>query len=150
MNKSSRATKKYFDVNEMDIIQQVIHNAIGWAQTKDFDLLFHSVAQDEDFFIFHPDSKSTIRGFNAFKDFATRAWSNPTFKGTHFETKDLQIHLSKSNEIAWFSCYLDDFVEVDGKESGWVDCRWTGVLEKRNGAWVHTQMHFSFPIDRER
>jgi hypothetical protein len=44
-------------------VEKVIHDAIGWALTKDVNRLFSIVAQDEDFFIFHPDSKSTIIGF---------------------------------------------------------------------------------------
>jgi hypothetical protein len=46
---------------------KVIHDAIGWALTKDIDRLFSIMAQDDNCFIFHPDSKSTIVGFDAFK-----------------------------------------------------------------------------------
>jgi hypothetical protein len=60
--------------NEADRIEveKTIHDTIGWALTKDLDRLFSAVAQDEDFFIFHPDSKSTIIGFGAFKSVAER------------------------------------------------------------------------------
>ena len=50
-------------------IEAVIHDSIGWALTKDFERLYSIMAQEADFFIFHPDSKSTIHGFEAFKDF---------------------------------------------------------------------------------
>jgi hypothetical protein len=130
-------------------IGKTIHDVIGWALTKDFDLLFSVVAQDADFFIFHPDSTSTIDGFEAFKSFAERSWTNPAFKATRFEIKELNIHLSASGSVAWYSCFLDDFGEWDGREVGWNNARWTGVLEKRNGKWVITQMHFSFPTDRK-
>ena len=55
-------------------VEKVIHDAIGWALTKDIDRLFSIMAQDGDFFIFHPDSKSTIVGFEAFKKLGERVW----------------------------------------------------------------------------
>mgnify|MGYP001411197382 FL=1 len=42
---------------------------------------------------------------------------------------------------------LDDHAEWNGQPTGWDDCRWTGVLEKRGGRWLVVQMHFSFPKD---
>ena len=133
---------------ERTSIRQAIYDVIGWALTKDFDLLFNVVAQDEEFFIFHPDSASTIVGFEAFKNYAKRSWTDPAFKATRFEVKELRINISKSSTVAWYSCFLDDFGEWDGREVGWVNARWTGVLEKRDGKWVLTQMHFSFPKDK--
>ena len=134
---------------EKTYIRQAIHDVIGWALNKDFDLLFSVVAQDADFFIFHPDSASTIAGFEAFKRYAERSWTNPAFKATRFEIKELKINLSASGTVAWYSCFLDDFGEWDGKAAGWENARWTGVLEKRDGKWIITQMHFSFPTDRK-
>ncbi len=133
---------------EKSAISKAIHDSIGWALTKDFDLLFNAVAHDANFFIFHPDSASTISGFDAFKNFAERSWTNPAFKATRYEIKELKIHLSNSGTVAWYSCFLDDFGEWNGKETGWANARWTGVLEKRAGKWVIAQMHFSFPTDR--
>ena len=60
----------------MHTLYKVIHDAIGWALTKDIDRLFSIMAQDDDFFIFHPDSKSTIVGFEAFKKLGERSWMN--------------------------------------------------------------------------
>ena len=133
---------------EKEAISKAIHAVIGWALTKDFDLLFSVVAQDEEFFIYHPDSKSTIQGFEAFRNMAERSWNNPSFKATGYEIKDLRINFSKSKDVAWYSCYLDDFGEWDGRKVGWSNARWTGVLEKRKGKWIITQMHFSFPSDK--
>jgi hypothetical protein len=52
-------------------VEKVIHDAIGWALTKNIDRLFSIMAQDDDFFIFHPDSRSTIIGFEAFKSWGS-------------------------------------------------------------------------------
>ncbi len=133
---------------EREAIEQSICDAIGWALTKDFDLLFSVVAQDDGFFIFHPASTDTIVGFDAFKRFGEKAWNNPAFRATHFEIRELRIGMARCGTVAWYSCMLDDFGEWNGRETGWVNARWTGVLEKRGGHWVITQMHFSFPTDR--
>lgn len=128
-------------------IKKVIHDAIGWALTKDIERLFSIVAQDEDFFIFHPDSKSTISGFSAFKEMGEREWMNEAFKATDFAIRDLRMKISESGTAAWYSCHLDDHAEWNGKPGGWENARWTGVLEKRKGKWVIVQMHFSFAKD---
>jgi len=51
-------------------VERTIRASIGWALNKDFNLLYESMAQDPDFFIFHPDTESTIVGFEAFKKLA--------------------------------------------------------------------------------
>jgi hypothetical protein len=129
-------------------VEKTIHSCIGWALTKDIDRLYASVAQDADFFIFHPDSKSTIIGFEAFKALAESVWLTDIFKATDYAIKDLRITFAQAGNAAWFSCFLDDHAEWNGKPGGWDNCRWTGALEKRAGSWVTVQMHFSFPIDR--
>jgi len=128
-------------------VQQTIHTTIGWALTKDINKLYSAVAQDQDFFIFHPDSKSTIIGFEAFKRFGEPAWLNEAFKATDYAIKDLRITFAETGNVAWYACFLDDHSLWNGEPMGWDNCRWTGVLEKRSGKWVTVQMHFSFPKD---
>jgi ketosteroid isomerase-like protein len=127
-------------------IEKVISDSIGWAQTKDLQRLFAIMAQDDDFFIFHPDSKSTVSGFEMFKGMSD-FWMNPDFKATDFAVKELKINFSRSGTVAWWSAILDDHAEWKGKPTGWDNARWTGVVEKRDGAWVIVQMHFSFAKD---
>jgi len=130
-------------------IGQVVNNSIGWAVTKDLDLLYSSLAQDSAFFIFHPDSASTVVGWHEFEPL-TEVWLNPAFTATRFEVKDLRINLSRSGTVAWYSALLDDFAEWEGEPVGWENVRWTGVLEKRDGRWLITQMHFSFSVEQIR
>jgi hypothetical protein len=135
--------------NETDRIEveKTIHDNIGWALTKDLKRLYSTIAQDEDFFIFHPDSKSTITGFDAFKNFGERVWMNDAFKANDYAIKDLRVKFAQMGNIAWYSCFLDDHAEWKGEPIGWDNCRWTGTMEKREGNWVIVQMHFSFPKD---
>lgn len=128
-------------------VEKIIHDLIGWALTKDLDRLFSIVAQDEDLFIYHPDSRSTIIGFNAFKRLSERVWMKDSFKATGYAIKDLRLKFTGEGNAAWFSCLLDDHAEWNGEPVGWDNCRWTGTLEKRQGKWVTVQMHFSFPKD---
>jgi ketosteroid isomerase-like protein len=128
-------------------VEQTIRDSIGWALTKDRALLERVIAHDPALFIFHPDSKSTVVGWEAFtKNFAF--WMDPRFKATSFDVRDLRVTFSRGGDVAWFSGILDDLAEWDGKPAGWKDTRWTGVLEKRAGNWAIVQMHFSFASDR--
>ena len=134
-------------MSERAVVEQTIRDSIGWALTKDRALLERIIAHDADLFLFHPDSKSTVVGWDAFaKNFAF--WLDPRFKATSFDVRDLRVTFARSGEVCWFSAMLDDLAEWDGKPTGWKDTRWTGVLEKRDGHWVIVQMHFSFASDR--
>jgi hypothetical protein len=135
---------------EKAVIKDVIEASIGWAMDKDTDLLFSSVAQDEAFFYFSPDNASTISGFEMFKKFTADTFMGDNFKALWYKTKDMAINVSESGDVAWYHCLLDDVGLWDGREAGWHDVRWTGVLEKRGGKWVIVQMHFSFALEQMR
>jgi ketosteroid isomerase-like protein len=128
-------------------ISRVVRTSIDWALAKDTQALYNCLARDSTLFIFHPDSKSTIVGFDAFRKMAEADFLDPRFRATDSKFKDLRIHLSPSGDVAWFSCLLDDHGEWDGRKTGWDDARWTGVLEKRAGRWAIVQMHFSLASD---
>lgn len=129
-------------------ITKVIHAHIEWPfPEKDTARLFSTLAQDSSFFIFHPDSKSTIVGFESFRELTESFFMQPEMKPLGTEIKDLRVNVSASGDCAWWSCLLDDWGEYRGKAYAWEDARWTGVLEKREGAWKIVQMHFSFASD---
>jgi len=129
-------------------VERVVRASIMWALDKDKDLLFSALAHDEDFFIFHPDSASTIASWAEFEQLTDRVFMNPSFRAVRSELRDLRIGISREGDAAWFRTYLDDIGEWDGVESGWLNTRWTGVLEKRADGWRIVQMHFSFPTER--
>jgi len=137
------------DAAEKAAIEKTIRASIGWALNKDVKLLFDSVVQDSTFFIFHPDSQSTILGFEPFKNMVEKVFMNEKFRAIDFAVKQLRIRLSTSGDVAWYSCLLDDHGEWDGRKTGWDNVRWTGVLEKRAGHWVIMQMHFSLASDKK-
>jgi ketosteroid isomerase-like protein len=128
--------------NEFARIERAIRNCIGWASTKDFRLLYDTVANDADFLEVHPEG-NVVKGFEEFRK-AEKLWGSPDFKAIRYEIRDLKIKLSKSKDVAWFFCILDDINEWKGKPANWENTRWTGILEKRGGRWVMVQQHFSF------
>lgn len=127
---------------EIKEIERTISSCIGWFKNKDFDLLFSVVAHDSNYISVHPSDKM-IRGFNQFKK-NSEIFKRPEFRYVRHELRDLTINLSKSGDVAWWFCILDDINTWDGQPANWENARWTGVLEKRNEKWVIVQQHFSF------
>ena len=135
--------------NESDRLQveRVIQDMIGWALTKDLGRLLSIVVQGDELFIFHPDSKSTIIGSDAFRRVAESVWMTDSFRATDYAIRDLRVCFAELANVAWYSCHLDDHAEWNGMPGGWDNCRWSGTLEKRCGRWLTVQMHFSFAKD---
>lgn len=134
--------------DEKEDVENIIKDSIRWAMTKDFDRLYQIMAHDENLFWFNPDD-SQMLGWEKFKE-DSRLWKDPRFKATRFETRDMRINFSRSGDVAWWSCRMDDEAEWDGKPVGWINIRWTGVLEKRDGKWLIVQQHFSYPKEDEK
>ena len=131
---------------EKALVEKAIHASIGWAKNKDFKLLYSVIANDSDYVEVDPGAR-IIKGFEQFKR-AEKIWGSPDFKAVRYEIRDLKISLSRSGDVAWFYCVLDDVNEWKGAPASWMNTRWTGVLEKREGKWTIVQMHFSFASDR--
>ena len=126
---------------EIQEISRVIDSCIGWFKTKDFDLLFSVVAHDSNYLSVHPSNR-IVRGFEQFKK-NSEIFKRLEFQYVRHEIKDLNINLSRSGDVAWFYCVLNDINTWKGQPANWENARWTGVLEKRDGRWVIVQQHFS-------
>lgn len=130
---------------EKEVIEKTIHSSIGWAGKKDIRLLYSVIANDSSFLEVHPAGK-VVKGFSEFRK-AEKTWMNPDFQAVRYEIRDLQINFSKSGDVAWWFCILDDINTWQGEPASWLNTRWTGVLEKRKGSWVIVQQHFSFAAE---
>ena len=128
-------------------IEQVIKNSITWAVNKDKDLLYRSFVNDSTLFYFSPDNAGTISGIAEFRQLVEQVFMNPAFKAVKADFREMRINVSRSGDCAWWSCYLDDFNEWNGKPANWKNVRWTGVLEKLEGDWKIVQMHFSHAVE---
>ena len=129
-------------------IRRVIRDSIGWAATKDKDLLYSCFAQDAELFWFSPDDAGTQRGFESFTETVEGVVMKEEFQAVGMEIRELAIRISPSGDAAWWHCRLDDFNTWKGQPINWNDVRWTGVLEKREGRWLIVQMHFSDASDK--
>ena len=127
-------------------VEQAINNVIGWAIDKDFDRFFATLADDSKFISVTPYARVKF-GIDEVKA-DTGFWASPDFKAVGHELHDLRIHFSESGEVAWFYCVLDDWNEWKGQPANWLNCRWTGVLEKRAGVWRLVQQHYSWAKER--
>jgi ketosteroid isomerase-like protein len=142
----SDVQKKLSDGNlqeEKINIEKTINNVIGWAVNKDFDLFFSSISNDSNFVSVTPYDRVKFGFKDVLND--TSFWASPNFKAIRHEIHDLKINISNDWEVAWFYCRLDDINTWKGNPANWENIRWTGVLEKRNGAWRVVQQHFSWP-----
>ena len=136
-------SKDMFNMDiERPLVENAIHNSIGWAKNKELDILYGVIANDQNYIEVDPNNR-IIHGFQDFKK-AEDFWMNDDFKAISYDIKDLKINFSKTGEIAWFFCMLDDINTWKGQPANWENTRWTGVLEKRNDNWTIVQMHFSF------
>ncbi len=131
--------------SDYDTVRKTIERSIGWAIEKDFDSMYRLWADNMFHFWIFSDSK--VVGLDDFKKHSEQ-FRDPDFRGTRFEFRDLRIVFSKSGDVAWYSCTLDDCGSYKGQESCLKDVFQTGVLEKRDGRWVHVLMHGSYPADR--
>jgi ketosteroid isomerase-like protein len=130
---------------DREAVKAAIEQAIGWAIEKDFDAMFRLWGND--LFHFWLTSDSQVVGLENFKTYA-ESWRDPEFRGTRYEFRDLRIVFSASGDVAWYSCFLDDCGTYRGKEFCTENVFQTGVLERRDGRWVHVLMHGSYPIDK--
>ena len=130
---------------DYEAVRKRIEQSIGWDIEKDFEAMFRLWA--DNMFHFWLFSDSQVVGLDNFKAYSER-WRDPDFRGTRFEFKDLRIVFSRSGDVAWYSCYLDDCGSYKGEETCLEDVFQTGVLEKREGEWVHVLMHGAYPIDK--
>jgi len=126
-------------------VEQAINNVFGWAVNKDFDLFFGTIADDSDFISVTPYNRVKFGFAEVRRDSAF--WGSPDFRAIRHEVRDLKVRFSRSGQVAWFYCQLDDINEWRGEPANWENVRWTGVLEKREGRWRVVQQHFSWPSE---
>ena len=127
---------------EKKLVEKTIRNSIGWAKEKNFELLYNTIANDENYLEIHPEDK-VVKGFSEFKK-SEDFWKSEDFKAIGYKIENLQITFSQNMNVAWWYCKLDDMNEWKGESCSWMNVRWTGVLEKRDNRWQIMQMHFSY------
>ncbi len=129
---------------EKAAVERVIHSSIAWALTKDKALLDSCFTHDGDLLILSPNEFEPGLGFEPLERSWREFWSREEFRATAFDMRNLRITLSRGGDVAWYYAVMDDIGEWKGEPASWLNTRWTGVLEKRDGRWVIVQQHFSW------
>ena len=106
-----------------------------------FDRLF---AHDADAVSFGTDASERFVGFDALRRSVTTQFAS--FEGSKLAVRDEVVTVSRGGDAAWFSEVVDWDTKAGGQPVSLKGCRFTGVLEKRDGEWKVVQFHASMPV----
>ena len=123
----------------------VVVNQFGqmW-ESEDMSLVDRIFTQGSDLMVFGTDAAEIWVGFDTFKTSLEDQFV--AYEDTEVTTRDQVVSVHPSGETAWFRELADWHVTVEGERMEVNGLRITGVLEKRDGAWVIVQMHISVPV----
>jgi ketosteroid isomerase-like protein len=106
-----------------------------------FDRLF---AHDADAVSFGTDAAERFVGYDALRKSVSEQFAS--FDGSKLAVRDEVVKVSRGGDVAWFSEVVDWDTKAGGQAVSLKGCRFTGVLEKRGGAWKVVQFHASMPV----
>ncbi|OGU55891.1 MAG: hypothetical protein A2V66_18220 [Ignavibacteria bacterium RBG_13_36_8] len=143
---TTACTREVVEKSEKPKIKEVIDQFYKIYETKDSELFSKIVAHDADMVTFGTDSVEHWIGYKQLKAAFEKQWTS--FETPKIVMRDLNVKISQSGSIAWYSMFLDYQIEFQGKTVNWTGARSTGVLEKRNNQWVLVQFHNSMPVTK--
>lgn len=111
---------------------------------EDLDLLSRIFAHDPDMVNFGTDAAEIWVGYDALR--ASMVAQFEAYSNTQVTTHDRVIRVHGDGAVAWFSQLWDVQVETGGEAVVLEGMRCTGVLEKRDGAWLLVHIHASVPV----
>ncbi|RME01056.1 MAG: SgcJ/EcaC family oxidoreductase [Calditrichaeota bacterium] len=117
--------------------------AQAW-ETEDMELFSRIMAHDAGMVNSGTDAAEYFVGWEAFKTAVEDMF--PVLGNIKITVKDQAIKVHGSGQVAWFAQVWDWDLEVEGQPMHSEGQRLSGVLEKRNGAWVIVQFHNSVPV----
>jgi ketosteroid isomerase-like protein len=106
-----------------------------------FDRVF---AHDADAVSFGTDAAERFVGYDALRKSVEAQFAS--FDGSKLTVRDEVVKASRGGDAAWFSEVVDWDTKAGGQPVNLKGCRFTGVLEKRDGAWKVVQFHASMPV----
>jgi uncharacterized protein (TIGR02246 family) len=113
-------------------------------ETENMDLFSKIMAHDADMVNFGSDAPEHFIGWEGLKTAVEQMF--PAMENIKIEVRDQVIKIHPSGHVAWFSELWDWDLLMGGQPVRLEACRFTGVLEKRNGNWVFVQFHNSVPV----
>ena len=116
--------------------------------TQDLDWIRRHVATDADMVNIGTESDEYWIGGDVMH--AETETMFRTMTGYRAELRDRHLSLSRSGDVAWFAHRMDARIDYGDRSVSLEDARFTGVMERRDGAWVLVQTHVSIPEDADR
>jgi uncharacterized protein (TIGR02246 family) len=113
-------------------------------ETEDTTLFAKIMAHDADMVNFGSDASEHFVGWDALRDAVGGTF--PALDSTKLVVSEQVIHVDPDGRTAWFSEMIDWNLRMNGQPVQMKGCRFTGVLEKRDGDWVIVQFHNSMPM----
>ena len=113
-------------------------------EEEDLELLAQTFANDSNLMVFGTDAAERWIGYDALLESIQIQFAS--YEDTDVTVRDQMITVHSSGEVAWFSEVMDWTVTAGGEEVVLEGLRFTGVLEKRQGAWMFVQGHASVPV----
>lgn len=131
--------------SEKDNVEATIKMYFRMFRDEDVSLLPNVMAADPEIVIFGTDSNEIFIGYEQNEKRFVNMFKTIDFR--EIVLKDLNIHLSRNKNVAWFSVVSDWDITIQDDHIVLKGIRSTGVLEKRGGKWLMVQYHASVPVD---
>ncbi len=124
-------------------VKAVLDQLIEASENGDMELLSKIYAHDPDMVNFGTNADERIVGWEKLKKLMQEQFDSTG--SSKLSVSDQVIKVHESGKAAWFSEIIDWDLEFRGEAVSLTGLRATGVLEKRNEAWVIVQLHYSVP-----
>ncbi|SMO47305.1 nuclear transport factor 2 family protein [Fodinibius sediminis] len=124
-------------------IRATIEQFFTALDKQEFKLMNNIIAHDTEMVHIGTDRDEIWKGWQVLRTATVEQFKELEYYDA--DIKNLQINLSDTGQVAWYAHLLDARIKSNGREHRWLDARFTGVLEKRNGQWVLVQTHVSLP-----
>jgi ketosteroid isomerase-like protein len=129
---------------EKATVKALIDDFGRFWETEDMELFSKVFAHDDDMIVFGTDAAERWVGWEQFNESVQKQFES--MENTQNTTRELDIKVHNSGEVAWVSFLMDVKGEAMGEPFSLEGGRFTGVKEKRNGNWVIVQLHVSVPV----
>ena len=126
-------------------VANVLEKYVIANENQNFSLIEEIWANDDNILLLGTDSDEIYLGWKQIKKAIQHQFNS--FEDTYIVVSDQRIQLNKTGNSAWFSEHLNYNFIYEGEAKSFEGIRFTGVLEKRNGAWELVQGHLSIPVE---
>lgn len=133
-------------ISEKAAIKLALQKYIIANEARNISLISDLWANDSAVLSIGTDRKDVFRGYDAVIEKFKEQYRY--FEDTYISATNIDIYVHPSCETAWFSEVLQYNYTQGEKARENANLRFTGFLEKRNGAWVILHTHLSAPADK--